>query len=602
MNVALAALEATVHVQGPKGSRAVPIGDFHLLPGSTPQRETVLEPGDLITHVTLPPPVAGSKQLYLKLRDRASYEFALASAAVVLTIAGGKVTPRPRRAGRRRHQAVAIPRGRGRARRPDGGRGELPQGGGSGPARRQAAERERLQGRAGEALPHARAADGRDELIPEEQRMATTLRHPDVTDRPQHAARGRPVESDRKGAVRLRLSLSRNALRRPGRGDDRQRPHRRSSTRRPPRRCPACAPSAIAETSEKSSARPWDPASKASSTSVARRSRTMSFATTASTSRSPWRTRSRAPRPRPTRCAPPTTSRSPTSPPISRPTTSPTRCPPPSPRPSASRASAETPRRRSRARRSSSTRPTSRRPRPTTRSSCRRTIAFWDGSMLTIYEESQGVFNLQGVLAQMFGLPKENVRVITKFVGSGFGSKLWPWTHCALAVAAARQLGKPVKLVISRKMMFQTVGHRPRVQQRVRLGATPDGKLVSLQQDYVNDQAMLDNYHEDCGEATPFMYSVPNLRVAFGRARRNVGPPTADARPRRRARALRDRVGDERAGRLSSRSTRSGSAFSTNRRSTSRWAFRSRRAICSSATRWAGRSSAGRSARPRSAR
>jgi len=79
-------------VQGPKGKRAIAIGDFHLLPGNTPNRETVLESGDLITHVTLPPPVAGSKQVYLKLRDRASYEFALASAAVVLTIAGGKVT------------------------------------------------------------------------------------------------------------------------------------------------------------------------------------------------------------------------------------------------------------------------------------------------------------------------------------------------------------------------------------------------------------------------------------------------------------------------------------------------------------------------------
>jgi len=153
--------------------------------------------------------------------------------------------------------------------------------------------------------------------------------------------------------------------------------------------------------------------------------------------------------------------------------------------------------------------------------------AIWEGANLTIYEESQGVFNLQGVLAQMFGLPKENVRVITKFVGSGFGSKLWPWTHCALAVAAARQLGKPVKLVISRKMMFQSVGHRPRTQQRVRLGATTDGKLVSLQHDYVNHHAILDNYHEDCGEATPFHYSVPNLRVKFGRARRNVGSPTA---------------------------------------------------------------------------
>jgi len=155
------------------------------------------------------------------------------------------------------------------------------------------------------------------------------------------------------------------------------------------------------------------------------------------------------------------------------------------------------------------------------------TTAIWEGSMLTIYEESQGVFNLRDVLAQMFSLPKENVRVITKFVGSGFGSKLWPWTHCALAVAAARQLGKPVKLVISRKMMFQSVGHRPRTQQRVRLGASTDGKLVSLQHEYVNHHAILDNYHEDCGEATPFHYSVPNLRVKFGRARRNVGSPTA---------------------------------------------------------------------------
>ena len=178
------------------------------------------------------------------------------------------------------------------------------------------------------------------------------------------------------------------------------------------------------------------------------------------------------------------------------------------------------------ARRSSSTRLTSRRPRRTIPIELHATTAIWDGDKLTLYEASQGVVNMRGVLAQMFGLPKENVRVITKFVGSGFGSKLWPWTHCPLAVAAARQLGKPVKLVLSRKMMFQTVGHRPRTQQRVRLGATPDGKLVSLQHDYVYHRSMLDDYHEDCGEATAFHYSVPNLRVHFGRARRNIGAPT----------------------------------------------------------------------------
>jgi xanthine dehydrogenase YagR molybdenum-binding subunit len=151
------------------------------------------------------------------------------------------------------------------------------------------------------------------------------------------------------------------------------------------------------------------------------------------------------------------------------------------------------------------------------------TTAIWEGSNLTLYESSQAVVNLRGVLAQMFGLPKENVRVITHFVGSGFGSKLWPWTHCSLAAAAARQLQKPVKLVVSRKMMFQSVGHRPLTQQRVRIGATRDGKLVSLEHNYVYHKSILDPYHEDCGEATPFQYSVPNLRVTFGRAKRNVG-------------------------------------------------------------------------------
>ncbi len=151
------------------------------------------------------------------------------------------------------------------------------------------------------------------------------------------------------------------------------------------------------------------------------------------------------------------------------------------------------------------------------------TTAVWDGQMLTLYESSQGVVNLRTVLAQMFGLPTENVRVITKFVGSGFGCKLWPWMQCPLAAAAARQVGKPVRIVLSRKMMFHTVGHRPRTQQRVRIGAATDGKLLSLQHDYIYQRSMLDAHHEDCGEATPFHYGVPNLRVTFGRAKRNIG-------------------------------------------------------------------------------
>ena len=158
------------------------------------------------------------------------------------------------------------------------------------------------------------------------------------------------------------------------------------------------------------------------------------------------------------------------------------------------------------------------------------TVANWEtgggGHTLTLYETIQGIFNMRGILAQMFGLPEERVRVITKFLGSGFGGKLWPWTHCPLAAAASRKLNRPVKLVVSRKMMFQTVGHRARTQQRVRLGATPDGKLVSLLHDYVYHTALLDHHHEDCGEATGFHYSVPNLRISWGRAKRNIGSAT----------------------------------------------------------------------------
>ncbi|WP_250622927.1 FAD binding domain-containing protein [Pinirhizobacter soli] len=92
MNVALTALEAIVVIRGTTGERRVPIGEFFLLPGDTPQRETVMMPGDLITHVILPPPHPGARSHYLKLRDRASYEFALASAAVVIAVEGGKIT------------------------------------------------------------------------------------------------------------------------------------------------------------------------------------------------------------------------------------------------------------------------------------------------------------------------------------------------------------------------------------------------------------------------------------------------------------------------------------------------------------------------------
>ncbi len=89
-NVALMALGATIHIQGSSENRTVPIADFYRLPGETPHIETVLQKGDLVTHVSLPSLPSGVKSLYLKLRDRASYEFALASTAIIVNLKDGK--------------------------------------------------------------------------------------------------------------------------------------------------------------------------------------------------------------------------------------------------------------------------------------------------------------------------------------------------------------------------------------------------------------------------------------------------------------------------------------------------------------------------------
>lgn len=91
MAVAMMALEAVVHARGAKGERQIALDEFYLVPGTTPEREHVLEPGELITYVTLPKLPEGTRSHYLKLRDRAQYEFALASAAVVVTVKGGRV-------------------------------------------------------------------------------------------------------------------------------------------------------------------------------------------------------------------------------------------------------------------------------------------------------------------------------------------------------------------------------------------------------------------------------------------------------------------------------------------------------------------------------
>jgi xanthine dehydrogenase YagR molybdenum-binding subunit len=154
------------------------------------------------------------------------------------------------------------------------------------------------------------------------------------------------------------------------------------------------------------------------------------------------------------------------------------------------------------------------------------TVAVWDGDSVTLYESSQGVVNHRIVMAEVLGIPRENVRVISRFIGSGFGGKLFPWPHSAMAAVAARRLGRPVKLSVDRRMMFTNVGHRPLTQQRISLGATADGKLTAIRHDFLNHTSVTDDIVERCGEQTPFLYSCPNLEVSNGLVRRNVGTPT----------------------------------------------------------------------------
>jgi len=156
-------------------------------------------------------------------------------------------------------------------------------------------------------------------------------------------------------------------------------------------------------------------------------------------------------------------------------------------------------------------------------------VALYDGATrsFTLYETSQAIVNHRGVMSQMLGVPVENMRIITEYLGSGFGGKLWPWGHSLLAAQAARHLRRPVKLVISRAMMFHNVGHRTNTQQRVRVAATNAGKLLSLQQDYLFHVAQMEASVEHCGEATAYLYDTEHLRVTGAPVKRHIAPNTS---------------------------------------------------------------------------
>jgi xanthine dehydrogenase YagR molybdenum-binding subunit len=138
-------------------------------------------------------------------------------------------------------------------------------------------------------------------------------------------------------------------------------------------------------------------------------------------------------------------------------------------------------------------------------------IAAWDGDKLTVWEPSQWVGGARSVISEWMAIDPANVRVISPYVGGGFGSKIAPHPHVALACAAARELRRPVKVSLTRPQTFTGLGGRPATRQTLSLGATRDGKLVSIVQEGWNETAIDDIHVEPCNAATASMYATPNL-------------------------------------------------------------------------------------------
>jgi xanthine dehydrogenase YagR molybdenum-binding subunit len=160
------------------------------------------------------------------------------------------------------------------------------------------------------------------------------------------------------------------------------------------------------------------------------------------------------------------------------------------------------------------------------------TIAVWHGDAhLTLYDSTQGLFNVRRRLAKIFGLPEENVRVIDHFVGGGFGSKGSPWSHVPLAALAAKLARRPVKLVVTRPQMCSLVGHRPVTLQRLRLGADAQGRLTAIEHHVTSETSRFDEFVEAAGWQSRMLYSCPNVATSHRLVRLDVSMPTYTRAP-----------------------------------------------------------------------
>ena len=154
------------------------------------------------------------------------------------------------------------------------------------------------------------------------------------------------------------------------------------------------------------------------------------------------------------------------------------------------------------------------------------TTSEWEAAdRLLIHECTRGIKQLQRIVANAFGLPQENVRIICPFIGGAFGSKAFQWSHTLLAAAAAKLVQRPVKLTLTRPQMFDSAGQRARTEQRLSVGADKNGKLVGLRHATTTHTSPTHDYTEPCGNMSRLLYSCPNVEVSHRLVRLNLTTP-----------------------------------------------------------------------------
>ncbi|QDK83156.1 xanthine dehydrogenase family protein molybdopterin-binding subunit [Spirosoma sp. KCTC 42546] len=154
------------------------------------------------------------------------------------------------------------------------------------------------------------------------------------------------------------------------------------------------------------------------------------------------------------------------------------------------------------------------------------TIAEWTGDHVTLYNSAQIVNGAQSAAAATLNLKPEQVRIISPYIGGGFGSKGGQWANLVLTAVAAKQVNRPVKLALTRQQMFNSVGLRQRNFQKVSLAATKDGKLTALAHEITTHAAIHSEFVEPCGDCSKIMYDAPNSLITYRVVPMNLILPT----------------------------------------------------------------------------